>query len=410
MSGEIIPSFAFRVKMGKLPSPAEPGAANWNPLYAGINIHKIDIYIDAFKGGATEGLPSRQNGFTKWDAWDYAIVMEGWYKGVVASNNQNASQAWAGTVKKSDRDIILVSDYANNTITSVVSKEALGNPSKEEMLNWDIIVVMTGHDGNSTDLNFGDTRWVDAGTSEWRFGGGNNSDRDANIVDLVASPGFGKKPGRAQADLLNYKTAEAVARVEKGVKAVELEITAFEDQGPPVIDVGAIVNETVPFTALVNAPLYVTTGSRTTTRSFGRRSTGGPTPCAPTNGWASSRWATRERHLERRSAGRRDHLEGAGRRSRQHPEHRIRHNGRGPVGERRHLPALHDGNSAAGAVLENGQPESRIRHLADGARGNPRADSVGGDSGGAPRGRRSGSRSARGISASSICRRSPPCR
>jgi hypothetical protein len=258
VAGEIIPSFAFRVKMGKLPNPTEPGAANWNPLYAGINIHKVDIYIDAFKGGATEGLPNRQNGFAKWDAWDYAIVMEGWYKGVIASNNQNTPQAWSSTVKKSDRDIILVADYANNTITAVVSKEALGNPSKEEMLNWDIMVLMTSHDGNSTDLNFGDTRWVDAGTSEWRFGGGNNSDRDANIIDLLASPGFGKRPGREQPDLLNYKTPEAVARVEKGLKAVELEITAFEDQGPPAIDVGSIVNETVPFTALVNAPLYVT--------------------------------------------------------------------------------------------------------------------------------------------------------
>lgn len=258
VAGEIIPSLAFQVKIGKLPNSTEPGAANWNPLYAGINIHKVDIYIDAFKGGATEGLPSRQNSFTKWDAWDYAIVMEGWYKGVVSSNNQNTSQAWAGTVKKSDRDIVLVSDYENNTITAVVSRETLGNPTEEEMLSWDIMVLMTGHDGNSTDLNFGDTRWVNASTSEWQFGGGNNADRDANIVDLVSSPGFGKRAGAAQEDMLNYKTAEAVARLEKGEKAVQLEITAFEDQGPPVIDVGDITDETVPFIALVNAPLYVT--------------------------------------------------------------------------------------------------------------------------------------------------------
>lgn len=259
VSGEIIPSLAFRVRMGKLPASTEPGAANWNPLYAGINIHKIDIYVDAFKGGATEGLPNRQNAFTRWDAWDYAIVMEGWYKGVIASNNQNTPQAWAGAVRKSDRDIVLVSDYERNTITAVVSREALGNPTVEEIRSWDIMAVMTSHDGQSTDLNFGDTRWVNASTSEWQFGGGNNADRDANIIDLVASPGSGKRPGREQSDMLNYKTPEAVARLEKGERAVELEITAFEDQGPPVIDVGEIVDETVPFTALVNAPLYITT-------------------------------------------------------------------------------------------------------------------------------------------------------
>jgi hypothetical protein len=258
VAGEIVPSLAFQVRIGKHPSPDEAGAADWNPLYAEINIQKIDVYIDAFKGGATEGLPNRQNSFTKWNAWDYAIVMEGWYKGVITSNNQNTPQAWATTVRKSDRDIVLISDFAHNTITAVVSKEALGNPTNEDILNWNVMVLMTSHDGNSTDNNFGDTRWVDASVSEWRFGGGNDSDRDANIIDLVASPGLGRKPGRGQSDILNYKSAEAVKRLEKGEKAVQLEITAFEDQGPPVIDVGGLENETVPFTALINAPLYFT--------------------------------------------------------------------------------------------------------------------------------------------------------
>jgi len=258
VAGEIIPSLAFQVRIGKLPSPAEPGAANWNPLYASINIQKVDIYIDAFKGGATDGLPNRQNDFAKWNAWDYAIVMEGWYKAVIASNNQNSVQAWAGTARKSDRDIVLVSDFARNTITAIVSKESLGNPTPEEILKWNIMVLMTSHDGNSSDNNFGDTRWVDASVSEWRLGGGNDSDRDANIIDLVASPGLGKKPGAEQGEMLDYKKATAVARLEKGLTAVELEMTDFEDQGPPVISPSAIANETVRFSALVNSPLYYT--------------------------------------------------------------------------------------------------------------------------------------------------------
>jgi hypothetical protein len=58
--------------------------------------------------------------------------------------------------------------------------------------------------------------------------------------------------------MLNYKSDEAVARSEAGETAAIIEATAFEDQGPPVIDVGAIDEETVPFIALTNAPLYFT--------------------------------------------------------------------------------------------------------------------------------------------------------
>jgi hypothetical protein len=258
VSGEIIPSLGFQVRIGNHPDPAAEGTADWNPLYADINIQKVDIYIDAFKGGATEGLPNRQNDFAKWDAWDYAIVMDGWYKGVISSNSQNTPQAWVSTARKSDRDIVLVSDFVDNSMTAVVSREALGNPSNEEIMKWDISVVMTSHDGNSDDNNFGDTRWVNSSSSEWQFGGGSDTDRDPNIIDLAMSPGVGKAPGRSQNDMLDYKSADAVTRSENGLTAAVLEASAFEDQGPPVIDIGLIQDETVPLIALENAPLYVT--------------------------------------------------------------------------------------------------------------------------------------------------------
>lgn len=258
VGGVIIPSLAFQVRIGDVPDPADEGTADWNPLYADINTQKVDVYIDAFKGGATEGLPNRQNDFVKWDAWDYAIVMEGWYKGVITSNNQNTPQAWATTVRKTDRDIILLSDFEQNTLTAVASKEALGNPTTEDILNWDITVLLTSHDGNSTDNNFGDTRWVNASTSEWQFGGGADTDRDPNVIDFAASPGVGRKPGRGQSELLDYKSPEAVARSEAGETAVVLEATAFEDQGPPVITLPALIEETIHVIALENAPIYFT--------------------------------------------------------------------------------------------------------------------------------------------------------
>ena len=258
VQGDIIPSLAFRVTVGNHPDPADEGTADWNPTFADINIQKVDIYIDAFKGGATEGLPNRQNDFQRWDAWDYAIVMEGWYKGVIVSNNQNTPQSWASSVLKNDRDIILVSDFENNTMTAVVSREALGDPTPEEIADWDITVLMTSHDGTSTDFNFGDTRWVNASTSEWQPGGGADNDRDPNIIDLAVSPGVGREPGRTQSEMLDYKTAAAVARSEAGETACIIESSAFEDSGPPVISIPTLAGATVPFVALENAPLYYT--------------------------------------------------------------------------------------------------------------------------------------------------------
>ena len=225
VDGEIIPSLAFIVTTGDVPDPAEPGAADWNPLYADINLQKVDIYIDAAEGGIYGGLPYRQNDFAAWDAWEYAVVIDGWYKVVAVSTGGDTPATWALAVLKSDRDIILESDFDENTLAAVVSKEALGDPSIEDIQGWDIMVLMTGHDGVSSDMNLGDTRWVHAAVSEWEFGGGSDGDHDANIIDLVGSPGTGKAAGRPQSYLLDYMSAEAMERILDGETAVRLEIT-----------------------------------------------------------------------------------------------------------------------------------------------------------------------------------------
>ena len=75
--------------------------------------------------------------------------------------------------------------------------ESLGNPTPDDIMKWDITVVMTSHDGNSDDNNFGDTRWVNASVSEWQIGGGrDNSDRDPNIMDPDDIPRNGQDRGK----------------------------------------------------------------------------------------------------------------------------------------------------------------------------------------------------------------------
>ena len=53
---------AFQVALGDFPDPADPGTADWNPLYGDLNIEKIDILIDSAPGGATASLPNRRRG------------------------------------------------------------------------------------------------------------------------------------------------------------------------------------------------------------------------------------------------------------------------------------------------------------------------------------------------------------
>lgn len=59
--------------------------------------------------------------------------------------------------------------------------------------DWDLLVLMSGHDGASNADDWGGVRWVNADVSEWQFGGGANGiagrEPDPNIVDLLAVPG-----------------------------------------------------------------------------------------------------------------------------------------------------------------------------------------------------------------------------
>lgn len=255
VGGQTIDMIAFQVGLGDFPDPADPSTADWNPLYAEINIQKIDILIDNAPGGSTASLPSRQAACQPWDAWDYAIIIDGWYKAVVPSLGQNTMDSWRANALRTDQDILLLSDPELDTVTALVSKASLGDPTAEDIQSWDIAVCMLSHDG---DADFGGVRWVNEARSEWQMGGGSNTDHDSNVVDLMVIPGTGHQPGLAQEDILDYESAGALARLEAGLTPVALEMSQFEDTGPPVIDTGgdgAVVTRVAP---LEGAPLAMT--------------------------------------------------------------------------------------------------------------------------------------------------------
>ncbi len=248
VGGQTIDMIAFQVSLGDFPDPADPSTADWNPLYAELNIQKIDILIDSAPGGATATLPNRQAAFQPWDAWDYAVIMDGWYKAVIPSLGQNTLQSWRDNALRTDQDIILLGDPQLNTVTALVSRAALGDPTAQEILGWDIAVCLAGHDFGGEEV-LGGIRWVNEARSEWNFGGGQNSDRDSNLMDLLLVPGSGHQPGKTQEEILDYESPAALERLNQGLTPVAIEMSAFEDTGPPVIDTGSgnsIVTSIVP--------------------------------------------------------------------------------------------------------------------------------------------------------------------
>jgi hypothetical protein len=257
VSGQQVEMIAFQVEIGDFPDPTDPGTADWNPLYADLNIEKIDILIDSQPGGSTASLPNRIAAFQPWDAWDYAIIMDGWYKALIPSMGTNTVDNWRENALRADRDILLVGDPAQDIITAFVSKSALGDPTPEDIRSWDIAVCMSSHDFGGEEV-LGGIRWVNEFRSEWNFGGGRDGNRDSNLIDLLLVPGTGKNPGLPQEVILDYETPEALARLENGETPVAIEMSEFQDTGPPVIDTGGGGSVVTRVSPLEDAPLALT--------------------------------------------------------------------------------------------------------------------------------------------------------
>ncbi len=257
VAGRPVVMLAFEIGVGDFPNPADPGMADWNPTYGEMNIQKLDLLIDSAPGGATTGLPNRRLDLQPWNAWEYAVIMDGWYKALVPSLGLNSLDAWRENALRNDVDMQFSGDFDRNTITALVSKAALGNPTADDVRNWNIAVLISSHDFGGEEV-LGGVRWVNEARSEWNFGGGHYTDRDANVMDLLLSPGAGRSAGLPQEQILDYDRPEARDRLAQGLAACALEISAFEDTGPPVIRIVKDYGEVVRRTPLRDAPIAFT--------------------------------------------------------------------------------------------------------------------------------------------------------
>ncbi|MCK4546732.1 MAG: gliding motility-associated C-terminal domain-containing protein [Candidatus Eisenbacteria sp.] len=239
----------FVVTVGAVPDPANPEPydyASWVGFLeedAKILLQQISIYMDAGPGGSIRGLPWRGHDISEWDAWEYALALSGWWKGVIHSNGSSLRENYS--VFKTDLDIDLHADFETGTISASVPKTLLGNPTEEEFAEWDILVVLCGHDCCDDDLNLGAIRWVEGAFSpEWRFQGGRSGGegawdgkQDPNVVDFLPLPGLGHDmPDTLSGEMMDYARPHNRIRIETDEYPVRLAATRFEDRQAPVMD------------------------------------------------------------------------------------------------------------------------------------------------------------------------------
>ncbi|MCD4690558.1 hypothetical protein K8S17_03775, partial [bacterium] len=262
----------FRTSVADLVSHLDEGAADWgapqpseqtcdSEYRTDMNLQKLDIYIDAKEGaGSTSGFSGRNVDVATVDAWDYGISVEGWGKWFVMSNDSSSSANWG--LYKNDSDIVLCNNYEDDTIDVRIRRDLFGDDgdADADIANWDIIVCLSSHDGESSDQNLGGIRWINANTGQWQFGGGADSeggrDRDANIIDVAVSHGTNHAAGRRQEDMQGYTTDVARERFDNSTIACGLEASDAEDLSPPIITPFASNGATqhVPWVALNEAP------------------------------------------------------------------------------------------------------------------------------------------------------------
>ncbi len=270
----------FRVQITDLTNPAEPGASDWNAIYpsddtcpAGsridLNLQNVVILLDTKDGNnvGSSNLPdNRRAGVAGQDAWEYALVYDGWWKGVVRSNGSSQQGLWE--TLPNDSDWFFCANDQTNTIDGFLNKEVFASGDLDNIQEWDITVLMSGHDGNSDKNNWGAVRWVNEGIAEWQFGGGRNgegtSDRDPNVVDIMTLAGISptgepKPPGRPQEEQMNFLTAAARARFALGQPAVLFEATEFVDDVPPSVQWMGITPDRgiIPWAVLQDSPVVV---------------------------------------------------------------------------------------------------------------------------------------------------------
>jgi hypothetical protein len=160
---------------------------------AGFSLQSIDIYIDkdgALGSGSTASLERRNVEFSPSSAWEYCVwcapPFDDFQTSVIDASGNTFTSGVATSV-----------DQAHRVISVEVPKSILGTPTAA----WKYVVLMLSQSGYDP----GRVRAVMKNAGQWVLGGGDDSQWDSNVIDMVAQAGV-----RQEALLANYNATPGV--------------------------------------------------------------------------------------------------------------------------------------------------------------------------------------------------------
>ena len=180
----------------------------------GFSHEIISIYIDNAAGGATDTIKNEFVNIEQDHAWDYAVFADGWIHQLYSSNDLSNPM--------DESSVVVSANPANGFINITVPVNMIGTPSSD----W-AYVVMAG----SGDFNHYRAHNAEAG--EWNFGGGDDSEIDPNVVDMLVPRG-GNETATQFFLLNNYDVA---TQRRATVYAVGEGITFQEDTTAPTVTI-----------------------------------------------------------------------------------------------------------------------------------------------------------------------------
>jgi carbohydrate-binding DOMON domain-containing protein len=176
----------------------------------GFATQMVFIFIDKdgkAGSGHTEGVPGLNIQFAPESAWEKVIILSPQPQSRVLSEIKTKAATLAADIVVPRR-----TSGAGKTISAKVKLEDLGggDPSK-----WGYQVVMQSNEGfpDKGDLL---TRNANEFEGQHRFGGGNDSDCDPELMDILAGKGEGKpEEAQLQYDMLKYECGADGSSVKK---------------------------------------------------------------------------------------------------------------------------------------------------------------------------------------------------
>jgi len=137
----------------------------------GLSVQTIDIYIDTdAKTGSRLLLPMRNAAVNAAEAWDYAIVAEGWTPDVFRVGKD-------GKPEKAGIPLKIVTDPAAGVVTLRLPKGAIPGDPK----SWGYLAVVLSQDGYGPNR----VRDVNPKAEQWRGGGGPADTNHTRIFDVA---------------------------------------------------------------------------------------------------------------------------------------------------------------------------------------------------------------------------------